>query len=1277
MINIFATLIDYKVSHNKPIVRVFGRSENGKRILRHVSGFEPCFYTLETEVIPLNMDPRIVRYENAPPSLYGDRTVRVVCNIPADVSGKDENQKYVKDNFKTVFESDILFGDKVRIQGNLSGTLSVPERTFISKDEIKPNPKAKKIPLRIQYNDIECFGGSIQDAKDGKSFIPCLTAYDNFLNEYHLFTVVPLTESDIEKIRYTIKEFWINSLNTLKVNLMTEKEDEKIKVLKKQIKYLDKNLKRILDSIIIKPHSYLTEEEELNGYIDFMVQTRPDVQAGWNFVDFDAPVTINRMKNLKLPYQRISDVNEAYVSHYGEAHVAGLVLMDLMNRYVEMQPSKPPHKGLDYIAKRELGVGKLTKLGPELYTTDPLTYLAYNIVDVMLCVELDILLHIIDFYIEIAILSNSNLSDMDRHKYIDNLILTFCNGMYVLPTRANIDAERMSGAIVYEPLPGLHKNVLIFDFKGMYPTIMESLHISPENKDPDGDIISANGTRFTSTKMGIIPFILLTLEKRRDEHKKIKKDALEAGDDALAHEHDLKQIAIKIISNAFYGVMGYKKFRLADRDVGDAVTSTGRMLSLAVKAHIEKLYNNLYIVIYGDSVIKDSIIPIKDEQGNVYFEKIENLFKTTEYHDITGEKDYYNPLNLKTLTVDSTGDAIWRSIKYVMRHKTSKKIKKVSITNRWDVSVTEDHSLIGYKDISKMHGHNNKYYSSRFTEVKPSQIGTECVSVVTLKYIPREIIYNNNYPKELYEFMGMFIGDDSFNINLNREINGEKNYYLYLSTGIDTEEMINKVIIPLKNKGYIKSFSVRNNNYDVTITGKKIIDIMKLFRNHNGKLVPEFLMRESEDNLKHFVRGLFESDGSISKKGENYIIKYSSIKEDLLIDIQKIMWFINIPTSIHRANNTNSYNGIDSGTYSYNLFVRNNFNFKERIGFISNRKQAHVDKIEYPKSGRKSLMTRQEFDIGSPSNITDIEYNDYVYDLEVEETHKFFANGFLVHNTDSIFVEVLHDDITYTEITSLSRKIADEINEFLPIFIKEKFHSDTCYCKIEPEDPYHTIVMLPKKTISKNESEKSAKKRYSGYRWTGENKFEFKVKGIELVKGNTAEITRYIQEKTLKFTLDSLNNTEIRFFLKDFHDKFFVHEFPIEQIGRPASLNKETDEFKVDTEIKRAVEYSRYKLKKDYIVGSSFVLYYVRDSPIDILAIDYGESIPSGYVIDMQETWKKLVVGPTETILKAIGLDWSDIIKGERANENQMDLFQSPEDATTINLSPSLLDIFN
>lgn len=59
---------------------------------------------------------------------------------------------------------------------------------------------------------------------------------------------------------------------------------------------------------------------------------------------------------------------------------------------------------------------------------------------------------------------------------------------------------------------------------------------------------------------------------------------------------------------------------------------------------------------------------------------------------------------------------------------------------------------------------------------------------------------------------------------------------------------------------------------------------------------------------------------------------------------------------------------------------------------------------ELIKSHKVIKVTNERLATDSVQRVEEIPYDGYVYDLEVEGTHRFFANGILVHNTDSLFL---------------------------------------------------------------------------------------------------------------------------------------------------------------------------------------------------------------------------------------------------------------------------------
>ncbi len=61
---------------------------------------------------------------------------------------------------------------------------------------------------------------------------------------------------------------------------------------------------------------------------------------------------------------------------------------------------------------------------------------------------------------------------------------------------------------------------------------------------------------------------------------------------------DLQQNVLKVIMNTYYGVSGYARFRLYDREIGSAVTSVGR----AIIQHTRDVITGMgYTVLYGDT----------------------------------------------------------------------------------------------------------------------------------------------------------------------------------------------------------------------------------------------------------------------------------------------------------------------------------------------------------------------------------------------------------------------------------------------------------------------------------------------------------------------------------------------------------------------------------------------------------------------------------------------------------------------------------------------------
>src|SRR2546425_6412202 len=100
---------------------------------------------------------------------------------------------------------------------------------------------------------------------------------------------------------------------------------------------------------------------------------------------------------------------------------------------------------------------------------------------------------------------------------------------------AGVPEEAVAGGAVLEPVPGLYENVLAFDFKSLYPSLIRTFNIDPLGfvgvagsarasmrggpPRPEDFILAPNGAAFRR-EPGILPALLDDLFPRREAAKR-------------------------------------------------------------------------------------------------------------------------------------------------------------------------------------------------------------------------------------------------------------------------------------------------------------------------------------------------------------------------------------------------------------------------------------------------------------------------------------------------------------------------------------------------------------------------------------------------------------------------------------------------------------------------------------------------------------------------------------------------------------------------------------
>ncbi|MEW5996704.1 MAG: DNA-directed DNA polymerase [Candidatus Micrarchaeota archaeon] len=195
----------------------------------------------------------------------------------------------------------------------------------------------------------------------------------------------------------------------------------------------------------------------------------------------------------------------------------------------------------------------------------------------------------------------------------------------------------IQGAYVKLPAPGIYDNIAVFDFRGLYPSIICSYNIDPFTMGREGtnqtpraaegqkerafgldSHTSPTGARFLKSPKGLIPVVLEGLIERRAA---IKRQLRAAEKDTEEYRKlSARSHALKILANSFYGYLGYARSRWYNRRCAESVTAWGRMHILDAE---EKAKAAGFDVLYMDT---DSLFLLlgekKREDALAFLEKV-------------------------------------------------------------------------------------------------------------------------------------------------------------------------------------------------------------------------------------------------------------------------------------------------------------------------------------------------------------------------------------------------------------------------------------------------------------------------------------------------------------------------------------------------------------------------------------------------------------------------------------------------------------------------------
>jgi DNA polymerase I len=169
-------------------------------------------------------------------------------------------------------------------------------------------------------------------------------------------------------------------------------------------------------------------------------------------------------------------------------------------------------------------------------------------------------------------------------------------------TQAIIKGKKYKGAIVVDPVPGVHFNVAVMDFQSLYPSIIKVHNLGYQSVRCQHAECKANTVpntpHWVCTKQRALESALIgSLRDLRVSWYKLKaKDKTLSK--AQRNWYNVTQSALKVILNASYGVFGAEAFDLYCPPVAEATAALGRDI---ITQTIEKASELGIQVLYGDT----------------------------------------------------------------------------------------------------------------------------------------------------------------------------------------------------------------------------------------------------------------------------------------------------------------------------------------------------------------------------------------------------------------------------------------------------------------------------------------------------------------------------------------------------------------------------------------------------------------------------------------------------------------------------------------------------
>ncbi|MDR2967267.1 MAG: DNA-directed DNA polymerase [Methanobacteriaceae archaeon] len=593
--NIILLDIDYITNDGKAAVRLFGKikdSDQGKNIIAIDDSFEPYIYVISDDLKSCRkeieeLNPEKIEIVTKKDFQVESKFLKVTFNHPQDVPKMRETIKNL-DSVKNIREHDIPFYRRYLIDNNVfpMSELEISGEIIDSYPTI--NTKKESMEIIKMDSPPKTIGGEFPDFR--------IMSFD--LEVYNPKGMPNAQNNEIIMIGIS------SNLGVKKV----------ISTKGMNLDYVE---------------TVETEKEMIEKFVETVKENNIDIIVGYNSDNFDFPYLKDRAKLLGVDLDLGMDGSKLNFIRRGFTNAAifkGLIHVDLyllMRRYISLD-----RYTLERVYLELFGEEKVDVPGDKIWQywdsdgEDLIKLFEYSLDDVV--ATLKIAEQTLPLSLELTRIVGQPFFDLTRMATGQQAEWYLVRKAYeyneIVPNKpvgietSSRKTESAVGGYVKEPEIGLHENLVQFDFRSLYPSIIISKNVSPdvllkksvhniakfnENSydlsDDDYHISPEYENKFAKIPQGFIPSVIGNI---LDERLKIKKRMKESNDPTEKKILNVQQEALKRLANTMYGIYGFSRFRWYSIECARSITAWGRNY---IKNTMKKAEEYGFYSIYADT----------------------------------------------------------------------------------------------------------------------------------------------------------------------------------------------------------------------------------------------------------------------------------------------------------------------------------------------------------------------------------------------------------------------------------------------------------------------------------------------------------------------------------------------------------------------------------------------------------------------------------------------------------------------------------------------------